>query len=33
MLVALAHACIRNEYSNLKENTLKKRLDFGSHAV
>ncbi|CAF1328207.1 unnamed protein product [Rotaria magnacalcarata] len=33
MLVALAHACIRNEYSNLKETTLKEHLDNGTHAV
>ncbi|CAF1515364.1 unnamed protein product [Adineta steineri] len=33
MLVALAHACIRNDYSNLKETALKERLDSGTLAV
>jgi DNA ligase-1 len=33
MLVALAHACIRHDYSNLKETALKERLDLGTLAV
>ncbi len=33
MLVALSHACIRNEDFNLKESALKERLDKGTLAV
>lgn len=33
MLVALAHACIRNVHFNLKEAPLKERLDQGTLAV
>ncbi|CAF1596706.1 unnamed protein product [Rotaria sp. Silwood1] len=33
MVVALAHSCIRSQYSNLKETTLKERLDNGTLAV
>ncbi|CAF1050653.1 unnamed protein product [Rotaria sordida] len=33
MLVALSHACVRNQYSNLKETALKERLDNGTLAI